>query len=322
MNIRIATAIAIILGVMIYTGGCKKQAEGEKGFVTFLVGKAAVIKNGANSAPLALNDAVAAGDVVTTGEKSVVALQFSSDCVVRLEENASMRITDLKERDRTLHLGNGAVLAKLARTQGNAMTVTTRTSVAAVRGTRFSVTSGERGTTVAVTEGSVAVKAASHDDRGVSTAPAGEEKLADAGRAVEVDVKKAEAKPSLTMRQATESEKKEIQKVDIVPVVQKPGRSSLQELRDMEKTILEKEKSFRTEGTGGSAGKIKDLLSKKNRSMNDIKATFDRIDEITLYNGRVIQGAIMSRGANYVIITPGGTVSVPEAEIKNVQIIR
>ena len=63
-------------------------------------------------------------------------------------------------------------------------------------------------------------------------------------------------------------------------------------------------------------------MNKKTRTIDEIREAFNRVDEITLYNGRVIQGAILSRGAEYKILTPDGTISVPEEEIKSSGVIK
>jgi|GEM_PF-1859172 len=57
-------------------------------------------------------------------------------------------------------------------------------------------------------------------------------------------------------------------------------------------------------------------------TLNAIQKDLGRIDEIRLYNGRVIQGAIISRGDEYLVLTVSGTVKIPEKQIKNVRIIR
>jgi len=51
-------------------------------------------------------------------------------------------------------------------------------------------------------------------------------------------------------------------------------------------------------------------------SMEEIRSRYGRIDVVTLYSGRVIRGAIVSRGASVGIITPSGMVSIRANEIR------
>lgn len=57
-------------------------------------------------------------------------------------------------------------------------------------------------------------------------------------------------------------------------------------------------------------------------SLSSLKKDFERLDEIRMYNGRIIQGAIISRGKTYMVLTPEGKIKIPEDQIKNIRIIR
>jgi hypothetical protein len=43
------------------------------------------------------------------------------------------------------------------------------------------------------------------------------------------------------------------------------------------------------------------------------------VDEITLYNGKVFRGAVMSRGETYRVLTTEGIVMIPRSQIKMVK---
>jgi hypothetical protein len=58
------------------------------------------------------------------------------------------------------------------------------------------------------------------------------------------------------------------------------------------------------------------------QTLQDIHKDFERLDEIRLYNGRIIQGAVISRGKEYLILTPAGKIKIKEEEIKNIRLIR
>lgn len=57
-------------------------------------------------------------------------------------------------------------------------------------------------------------------------------------------------------------------------------------------------------------------------TLSSLKEDFERLDEIRMYNGRIIQGAIISRGKTYLVLTPAGKIKIPEEQIKNIRIIR
>jgi hypothetical protein len=58
---------------------------------------------------------------------------------------------------------------------------------------------------------------------------------------------------------------------------------------------------------------------KKTLTLDDIRAKYEWVDQIILYNGKVIRGAIISRGATYEILTTGGVVRVPRNQVKMVK---
>ncbi|HOO70479.1 MAG TPA: hypothetical protein PK926_01880 [Spirochaetota bacterium] len=57
-------------------------------------------------------------------------------------------------------------------------------------------------------------------------------------------------------------------------------------------------------------------------TLNSLQKDFERIDEIRLYNGRIIRGAIISRDGEFLILTPTGKIKINENQIKNIRIIR
>ncbi|MBN2159821.1 MAG: hypothetical protein JW807_10530 [Spirochaetes bacterium] len=54
-------------------------------------------------------------------------------------------------------------------------------------------------------------------------------------------------------------------------------------------------------------------------TLEDIRARYKWVDQIILYNGKIIRGAIISRGASYEILTTRGIVQVPRNQIKMVK---
>jgi len=69
---------------------------------------------------------------------------------------------------------------------------------------------------------------------------------------------------------------------------------------------------------------LSDLLSnmpvekeeKKRVSLNDIRAKYGRLDEVTLFSGQTIQGAIISTGGFVTIATPDGIRKISVKDVK------
>lgn len=54
-------------------------------------------------------------------------------------------------------------------------------------------------------------------------------------------------------------------------------------------------------------------------SLDDIREKYEWVDRITLYNGKVIEGAITSRGETCTVLTTGGVIRIPRNQIKTVR---
>jgi hypothetical protein len=318
-----AFILMIVIGAIILEGCKGKKPEGKSGIVTFKLGSVRLQKPDSQPTEARIKDLVLPGDTIMTGEKSTVVVQFEENCVVKVEESSTLKVTSISDNNREIIVKQGNVLAKLIRTGNNNAAIITPTAIAAVRGTQFSVKYMDGKTLVAVTDGKVAVKAVHTDDAGKATAPEKEETLTEAGKTAEVAIQPKtrageEAPLVLKIRPITEPEKKELKKIESIPVIKEVN---IQDPEQIESTIQEaigKEKENEPEGKD----KMKALLGKKSPSIAEIREVFSRIDEITLYNGKVIQGAIISRGEQYRVLTPEGTISIPESEIKGSRILK
>lgn len=298
--------------------GCKKQEE-KSGIVTLAIGTVTVDRSGAGPAVLQIKDRIAENDTVITGAMSLAVVQFSDNCVVQVQENSRFQVLSAGKTTRDLFVRDGQVLTKLIRT-GDSTTIRTPTAIAGVRGTQFSVNYRDGNTRVAVSEGTVAVKASRSDESGKALTETKEETITVAGSTAEVTAapqKKAgeEAALVVSVRTISENEKQMLKKIETVPVIEDPATKTSEEIESAVKKGI---------GTGpeGEQDKVKQIMNKKTRTIDEIREAFNRVDEITLYNGRVIQGAILSRGAEYKILTPDGTISVPEEEIKSSGVIK
>ena len=322
---RILTILLITAIGMITQYGCKVQKQPDvSGIVTFKLGTVQIQQPDGQKKDLEIKDRVSPGDTISTGPLSALVIQFAENCLVRVEESTTFKVISSAGKDRELFVRSGQVLTKLIRTGDNNATIKTPTAVAGVRGTQFSVNYTDGKTRIAVTEGKVAVKASKQDESGKVIAESKEEMLTQAGSTAEVTAPAAEKvgeKPALAvnLRPITPGEQEALKRIESMPVIPEPEKKKPQEIETSVKDAIEKSKEDEAKTR---KDKVKAIMEKKTRSMAEIRDVFNRIDEITLYNGRTIQGAIVSRGANYVILTTGGTVSIPEKDIKNSRILK
>jgi hypothetical protein len=327
MKRNILIILTITIGAVVLFG-CKSRKPGDtSGIVTFKLGSAQIHTEGGRQVELQVKDPVLPGDTIVTGEKSTAVVQFAENCVVRVDESSTITVKAISENNRDLFVRKGQVLAKLIRTGNNNATIATPTAVAGVRGTQFSVNFRDGSTKVAVTEGKVAVSAVRSDEKGTPAEQPKEEKLTEAGSTAEITAqpKTAEGKEAplaLNVRPISETEKTELKKIESVPVIPEAEKKTPEAIESTVKKATTGEDETKETSAEARQEKLKALMEKKTRSIEEIREVFNRIDEITLYNGRVIQGAVISRGERYTILTPGGTVSIPEKEIKGSRILK
>ena len=67
---------------------------------------------------------------------------------------------------------------------------------------------------------------------------------------------------------------------------------------------------------------VQSLIKKKKRTIEEIKGVFGRTDEIILYSGKVIKGAIIERGEKYSILTPERVIKISAKDIQSVRVVR
>jgi len=102
------------------------------------------------------------GDVIQTGPDSECEVQISDSGILRITENSSVSLSEIifaasKKTDREAFVMSGSVKAAFKKLpKGETFKVKTETAIAAVRGTKFSVSVEEQGKTrLVVTEGKV-----------------------------------------------------------------------------------------------------------------------------------------------------------------------
>ena len=286
-KIFIAAFAMILVSLAAISCGKEKPA---KAVISFYSGTAMIRSGNTDFRPVNIKDMIQDGDVIETGDKSSVIVQVGDELLVRFEENTTVVIKSIKDlTKREISLEKGKVLSKVSKLKkGNEYFDRPPTAVPTVGGTEFLTDYEEGKTTVAVGKGKVSV---------VKT-QTNEEKLVDLGKTVVVA-------DNVEMREVNQIETLELKKLENTPAV-----------KDIEnKPAEELSKDFAP--TAKSDEEINAEIDKlKGMSLDDIRAKYHRIDVVRMYNGRVIKGVILMRGAQMKILTPGGVVNVRAKDVR------
>ncbi|HEY1407107.1 MAG TPA: FecR family protein [Spirochaetota bacterium] len=316
--IKIATLSLVLAFTSIGCGDKKEQPPVTTTqitpIITFVMGDVKRIKMDGSTEALKPGDKCAQTDDVTTGAASFVVFQIQDDIAIRLQANSRISIEALTMKTKVIRLKQGEVLAKVMKLDktGN-FNIKTPTALAAVRGTSFRVSQTNEICTVSVSEGKVEISPIEKENDATQSV------VAEPGFTGQ---KNGAAK--IVLRKSTDDELRETKKIAAVPLVQDADKKTPAELNILFKDILESDKAIDGEKKSSNVHdqKQKAIIQKQSGTLTEIKEAFNRLDEITLYNKRVVTGIIISRGSEYEVVTPEGKISVAEKDIKNVRIIR
>lgn len=273
-------------------------AAGMRGSVLFVIGDATILSQGAQPRRAAVRDIIVQGDVLRTGSASQVAVQIGSHVVFTLEPDTSVAVTALFESSSArLDLHRGTILSKVMKLGKDARyAIATTNAVAAVRGTGFSVAYAPVKTTVSVTEGAVLVRFVDPATGAVKD----EKELGPGSTAVVTD--------RLELRSADRTEGLRLGKIAALRFL------PVEALGD-ERALADQAAQYRR--AAEDADKKISNDTERPLTLDELRAQYNRIDTVRLYNGKVIMGVIVSRGATYRILTPAGTVTVSQDDIKS-----
>ncbi len=152
--------------------------------------------NSADSLPLDVGDQLQEGDKIIVGDDSYLSLQFIDGSIIRVLPDSVLRIQRYRDpgtskpvrRIMALERGNLNITvvpdtsgAKSKKARPNHFEIITPMAVAAVRGTRFDVSTSDSGTTSSVTEGTVAIS------QNTPNKPTGKQALLKAGTGLRVN---------------------------------------------------------------------------------------------------------------------------------------
>jgi FecR protein/Protein of unknown function (DUF3352) len=105
---------------------------------------------------LARGESIAEGEVVRTAAGAHVVLALADGSQVEVNQRTEVALRAAWS-GMTIHLGRGDIIVQAAKQRRGSLRVTTRDSVASVKGTIFSVSTGTAGSVVSVVAGAVAV---------------------------------------------------------------------------------------------------------------------------------------------------------------------
>ncbi len=285
--------IVPVLAMVCVLGAVSCAKKDSRAVVSFFAGDAVIERGAEASRSLAVGEELKNGDRIKTGARSFVMVKIGDDINLRIGENSETVLSSIdKSSGREIFLTNGKVLSWVDKLRkGDEYRVKTSTAIAAVRGTKFLTEHSAGKSIVAVGEGKVKVTGIKKD----------EEKMVETAHTVVVD-------EIMEERDITPVEQLEIKRFEAVAAIEKVGKSGEGVTDVNAKEALEIEDAINRE--------IEQIEKNRNMTMEEIRTHYGRIDVITLYNGRVIRGAIVSRGAAVRIITPGGIISVRANEIR------
>jgi len=273
----------VIVGYNYYTSTFYKDA--------YLAKRATVISIDGNAfktldnsqQKIQINELIEKDSVIKTNEKSFITLQLGEYGIVKIMPQSKVEIVSLLDSNRALFfLHKGSVFINLKKlTTPSQFAVETKNSEVLIKGTIFNVQYKKLGTKVVVYEGLVTVKRPNVKND------------------ITEEIKQLPANKTAVI---TES------------IVIRPMNNKERLDGNIIKELLpvENKDEYKKE-------KIKPIKSKEKQTLREIKNRYKRIDILTLYNERIIKGAIISRGAMFKIITPHGLVSVKKDYIKDIE---
>ncbi len=277
-----AATIVIVLSGLLY-----QFFKPESGvvYITFLAGNVELIRSEKTVSPavkLMLSD----GDIIRTGANSFVFLQIDESIVIKIAENSNVTMNSIFSRkNRELLINRGKVLSNVVKlAKDNAYEVRTPMIIASVLGTEFSVKYSP-GTSVIAVSRSVG---------GVSVVAGKKETVVPQGISMTFTEKEKS-------RVISDSELLELENISKIPIIKGIETKTEVEIRDIIAPFMYKKSVLIT-------------------TLEQMKAKYGRIDTVILYNGRVIEGVILSRGVNYTILTTKGNIILPERQIRATQV--
>lgn len=287
VSIGAGLAACVIFAVMIGFNGRKAAVQDDlSGAVVFTVGETFV-----NGAPAVNGAKTRKGDVLSTGNKSALSVQFKGAALVTLGENAQLSVESLASGS------DGKLLVSLVQQKGNTFnkikkgaadySVRSKTTVAAVRGTAFTVSSTDSGMDVKLLNGAVHMTDTIHAENAVDLAPGNSISTNDTGFA--------------PVRPLSDDETKGLEKLDALVIPENNTAPSIVIPEDALKVLAKQLENTEPKMT-----------------LVEIKDKMGPLSSIRTYKGKVYIGAFVQKGSVMEITTPDGIFKIPSSQIENV----
>lgn len=275
----------------------KKKAETQpkkdKAFVSFVLGNVTLVRGNESKRQIKTGEPVLNGDSIETSDKGHMTLQIRNDIVILLSPNTKITLNSLENAEnKDFHLQQGEALSKLGKlTAGQNYKIKTPSMVVGVRGTEFLARHDKGLSSVAVGTGLVQVVKIKTN----------EEIMVGKGKAADVTEKVKNRAPN-------QVENLKLKLLNKIPVI-----------KDYETLPKEKLDAIETEikkSIAETLQKIESLNQERFLNLDELKAKHGRIDVVSLYSGKIINGIITERGELVKILTPDGVVTVSAKDIQ------
>jgi FecR protein len=222
--LNLLSCISMILIVCLWAGSaCKKEEAQVRTIATFVIGSVVLERPGDPARQVRHKDELRKDDVIKTGRDSILVIQLGGESLIKIEPDTTVRLSSIIDEGTTkFELAQGTLYNRVKNLKKeSSYLVQTKTSLAAVRGTEFSVSSEKDQSTVAVNDGSVKVQGITKKNEVT------EEKTVEKGSAADV-------KDTIATRPITGNEKKEFNKFEKIAAVKDIDNTSESELKKME----------------------------------------------------------------------------------------
>ncbi len=262
-GLSVYISIALILAGTLFSA-CIKEKTREitvRARATFVIGKVTLERAGEPARALLHKEELKHGDVVKTGPESLLVIQIGEDSVIKIESGTTVSMgLFLDKGNSQFYVDQGRIYSRVRNlSKESTFKVYTKTSLAAVRGTEFSVSSRNNGAVIAVNDGAVAVQ-----------------KIAD-GKETKVEQtiengNAAEVMDTIKTRQVNAEEKKEFNRFARITTIEDLDSKSEADLKLMEDDY-QKNKDKAVEIDKEKDKKDKDKKDKDKKKKDDDNAS-------------------------------------------------
>lgn len=238
------------------------------------------------------------GDIIRTFDGSID-LQGKDKTIIRIKEFSTFKLVSIDKTKNSFALNSGEIFAKIDKANKE-ITVSTPTSVAAVRGTQFTVIADNNRSHVSTYEGKVLVTNKRNNDQ----------KVLEQKEEVEIFIDSDE----LNKREFEPEETRTFEFETMISVedstFERTVKGDKEELYN--EFYRKKEKNL---------NRLKEESIEINIGRNDREPEF--IEQLTLVDGTVIVGIVVSQNNNFMTVkTGGGYMTIDKSEISVVNMIK